>query len=143
LDDPGQGMRKGSLRFVLHGRRLSGRFTLARLSRRDPRKQDAWFLIKGHDEAAREGVDATALEQMIPLPPADQERETTTQGSDTPPAAGAIRGTPPETQAPQLCSIAEEPPEGEDWVSEIKLDGYRLIVSVDQGNGPSADPQRA
>ena len=50
-----------------------------------------------------------------------------------PPAAGAIRGTPPETQAPQLCSIAEEPPEGEDWVSEIKLDGYRLIVSVDHG----------
>src|SRR3954454_5355395 len=59
-------MRKGSLRFVLHGQRLSGRFTLARLNRRDPRKQEAWFLIKGHDEAAREGVDATALEQMIP-----------------------------------------------------------------------------
>jgi bifunctional non-homologous end joining protein LigD len=36
-------------------------------------------------------------------------------------------------QEPQLCSIAEEPPEGEDWLSEIKLDGYRLIVSVDHG----------
>lgn len=61
LEDPEKGMRKGSLRFVLQGKRLSGRFTLARLSRRDPQKQEAWFLIKGHDEAAREGMDATAI----------------------------------------------------------------------------------
>src|SRR4051794_4540005 len=133
LDDPGQGMRKGSLRFVLHGQRLSGRFTLARLNRRDPRKQEAWFLIKGHDEAAREGVDATALEQIIPLPVPGQKRETAGREKDGPPAPGAVRGALPQTQEPQLCSIAEEPPEGEDWVSEIKLDGYRLIVSVDHG----------
>ncbi len=53
LDDPEKGMRTGSLRFVLRGGRLNGRFTLARLKRHDPRKQEAWFLIKGHDEHAR------------------------------------------------------------------------------------------
>jgi bifunctional non-homologous end joining protein LigD len=132
-DDPGQGMRKGSLRFVLHGQRLSGRFTLARLNRRDPRKQEAWFLIKGHDEAAQEGVDATVLERTVPLQIPGQKRGTPGREKDGPPATGAVRGALPQAQEPQLCSIAEEPPEGEDWISEIKLDGYRLIVSVDQG----------
>ena len=55
-------MRKGELKFVLTGRRLNGRFTLVRLHRRDPGKQEAWFLIKGHDEEARKGVSAPVLE---------------------------------------------------------------------------------
>jgi bifunctional non-homologous end joining protein LigD len=66
LDDPETGMRKGSIRFVLHGQRLSGRFTLARLKRHDPRKQEAWFLIKGHDEHARDGIGTLELEQETP-----------------------------------------------------------------------------
>lgn len=66
LADPEDGMRRGELRFVLTGRRLNGRFTLARLHRRDPRKQDAWFLIKGHDDEAREGMTAPTIEQQLP-----------------------------------------------------------------------------
>ncbi len=71
LEDPAVGMRKGSLHFVVHGSRLAGRFTLARLhhrdpSKRDPRKQEAWFLIKGHDEFARAGIGALQLEQERP-----------------------------------------------------------------------------
>ena len=66
VDDPAEGMRKGSLHFVVHGERLSGRFTLARLKQRDPRKQEAWFLIKGHDEYAREGIGAPEIEKKIP-----------------------------------------------------------------------------
>ena len=38
-----------------------------------------------------------------------------------------IRGTLPERQAPQLCSLVAEPPEGEEWIPEIKFDGYRLL----------------
>ena len=61
-------MRKGHLRFELSGQRLHGRFTLARLKQRDPKKQKGWFLIKDHDEAARAGVDALRLEQEVPFP---------------------------------------------------------------------------
>jgi bifunctional non-homologous end joining protein LigD len=38
-----------------------------------------------------------------------------------------------EKQAPQFCLVAKEPPEGDDWVSEIKFDGYRLIAAVENG----------
>ena len=36
-------------------------------------------------------------------------------------------------QAPQLAALAEEPPEGDGWISEIKFDGYRLLAWIDDG----------
>ncbi len=42
-------------------------------------------------------------------------------------------GALPERQAPQLCSPVEEPPEGAEWISEIKFDGYRLLASIEGG----------
>jgi bifunctional non-homologous end joining protein LigD len=49
------------------------------------------------------------------------------------PAAGAIRGLMPDMQKPQLCSLVPRAPEGEDWISEVKFDGYRLISAVENG----------
>jgi bifunctional non-homologous end joining protein LigD len=45
--DPATALRRGELRFVLHGRKLKGRWTLVRTG---PRK---WLLIKGRDTYAR------------------------------------------------------------------------------------------
>jgi len=128
LEDPDEGLRKGSLRFVLHGTRLAGRFTLARLHRRDPRKPDAWFLIKGHDEHAREGVGAPEIEQEGPAPPKRKKARTTRA-----PVPGAVRRILPESQAPQLCTLVTMAPAGDEWLSEVKLDGYRIIAAVDGG----------
>jgi bifunctional non-homologous end joining protein LigD len=55
IGDPEAGMRKGDLQFVLHGQRLRGRFHLVRLKRRERERQEAWYLIKGHDEYERPG----------------------------------------------------------------------------------------
>ena len=51
--------------------------------------------------------------------------------ADPPPAPGAIRGALPDAQAPQLATTAEAAPAGAEWLSEIKLDGYRLLVWLD------------
>ena len=51
--------------------------------------------------------------------------------ADPPPAFSANRGALPSTQAPQLASTAERAPAGAEWLSEIKLDGYRLLVWLD------------
>ena len=126
LGDPDEGMRKGDLKFVLKGQRLNGRFTLARLRQRG--KQEAWFLIKGHDDEAKIGASAPVLEQTPISPP-----KTAARKSDRPPAPRAVRGTVPADQAPQLCKLAEVPPTGQGWVSEIKFDGYRLLAHVKDG----------
>jgi len=128
LDDPDAGLRKGSLSFILQGKRLAGRFTLARLHRRDRRKPEAWLLIKGHDEHARDGVGAPEIEQETRTPPKRKTARKTRA-----PVPGAVRDTLLESQAPQLCTLITAAPVGEEWLSEVKLDGYRIIASVDKG----------
>jgi hypothetical protein len=38
---------------------------------------------------------------------------------------------PPEWIKPQLTRLAEEAPQGTDWLQEIKYDGYRLHARID------------
>ncbi|HET6184338.1 MAG TPA: DNA ligase D [Acetobacteraceae bacterium] len=130
LDDPEAGMKKGELTFLLHGTRLNGRFHLVRLKPKqgERARPEAWLLFKGHDEFARAGADAPAIEAETPPPaPADPPSR------DTPPAPGAKRSRLPRAQEPQLCTLVAAPPEGEGWISEIKFDGYRLLAFLDDG----------
>ena len=129
LDDPEEGMRKGELRFTLDGQRLHGRFTLVRLKPRpgSRSRQDNWLLIKGHDEAERKGADAPTIERQASPPTHSRSRR------DEPPAEGAVCGKLPQRQAPQLAAVAQDPPDGDGWVSEIKFDGYRLLCWLDHG----------
>ena len=39
----------------------------------------------------------------------------------------------PEFIAPQLCKSLSRPPSGSDWVHEIKFDGYRMQLRVENG----------
>jgi bifunctional non-homologous end joining protein LigD len=127
LDDPDAGMRKGELKFVLDGNRLHGRFTLVRLKPRPNQRgrQDNWLLIKGHDDDERAGADATGIEHEVPAPKPPRSQR------DTAPADGAVRSGLPKRQAPQLASVAADPPEGKGWIGEIKFDGYRLLCWKD------------
>ena len=72
---PTQGMRKGELTFVLHGKRLNGRFHLVRLKPQpgSAARQDNWLLFKGHDEAERAGADAP--DDRTGTPPASRKAD--------------------------------------------------------------------
>lgn len=49
-----------------------------------------------------------------------------------PPATGAREaGGRPEYLPPQLATLVKEVPRGDDWLHELKVDGYRLVVVVD------------
>lgn len=39
----------------------------------------------------------------------------------------------PDFVAPQLCMVVERPPAGEGWCHEIKFDGYRVQLRVEEG----------
>ncbi|HEX2940048.1 MAG TPA: DNA ligase D, partial [Rhodopila sp.] len=94
-----------------------------------------WLLIKGHDAAERKGADAAALEAETELPAPGQSAKALSAAAkskrlDLP---GAKRSRLPGQQAPELASVADAVPEDEGWLSEIKFDGYRLLVFVDSG----------
>jgi len=40
---------------------------------------------------------------------------------------------PPDFIEPQLCRVAGRPPTGKDWVHEVKFDGYRLQLRIQNG----------
>jgi bifunctional non-homologous end joining protein LigD len=48
-------------------------------------------------------------------------------------ARSATVATIPDFVAPQLCTLVERPPGGEGWGHEIKLDGYRVQLRVEDG----------
>ena len=46
---------------------------------------------------------------------------------------GAKPGTLPAKLVPTLCALVETPPKGDDWLHEIKYDGYRLVCRLKDG----------
>jgi bifunctional non-homologous end joining protein LigD len=48
--------------------------------------------------------------------------------------AGAVEGPLPEWIEPQLATPVSGPPAGDDWIHEVKFDGYRMFCRVDLGH---------
>jgi len=46
---------------------------------------------------------------------------------------GARRLGIPKFIAPQLATLVKEPPTGDDWVHELKFDGYRMLCHIENG----------
>jgi bifunctional non-homologous end joining protein LigD len=63
-------------------------------------------------------------------PKAGAKRAT---ASKTVKASGNDRTEMPNFVAPQLCTLVDRPPSGAGWGHEIKLDGYRLQLRVENG----------
>lgn len=136
VGDPEEGMRKGDLKFVLHGTRLHGAWVLVRMRPRPGRRgrKDRWLLIKHHDDQERAGADAAVIERATPPPRPDLAAAAPPQTDpDDPPAPGARKARLSARQSPQLCAIAENPPGSDRWISEIKFDGYRLLAFIANG----------
>jgi bifunctional non-homologous end joining protein LigD len=60
LGDPDEGLRKGDLKFRLHGHRLNGDFVLVHMKpREEDRGRHNWLLIKKRDDYAGDGDEPT------------------------------------------------------------------------------------
>lgn len=132
---------RGRLSFVLYGHRLRGRWTLVR-DRGEARK---WLLIKEPDQYASQEdilaqetsvVTGRTLEEIA----GDRDRLwTSEQGLLLPekpefghPPGGSLPGFIP----PQAATLVQRVPPGEDWLHEIKYDGYRMVCRIDrEGSG--------
>lgn len=45
---------------------------------------------------------------------------------------GARRVAIPNFMAPQLATLVKEPPPGDEWLNELKFDGYRMLCHIDR-----------
>ena len=76
-----------------------------------------------HSNRAKEGMRAKHRRAQAKLQADTSARKTATAPSETMP-----RFVPP-----QLCKTLSRPPHGDDWVHEIKFDGYRMQLRVEGG----------
>lgn len=47
--------------------------------------------------------------------------------------SGARKAAMPEFVAPQLATLMREPPAGDEWLHELKFDGYRMLCHLSRG----------
>lgn len=160
--DVNEGLRKGSLKFAMHGEKMRGNWALVRMHPRPGQRADkpAWLLIKEHDEFERAQDETPITEEAQKSVLTRRDMDAIARAEDrvwqsnrgaadgkggevklAPKKAAqhnwskVLRGAPkeslPEFISPQLAQLAKDPPPGERWIHEIKLDGYRIQARID------------
>ncbi|WP_412760713.1 DNA ligase D [Paraburkholderia tropica] len=142
VGDPVEGMTAGKLVFRLHGEKLAGLWELVRISK-PGEKHDQWMLFKKRDEWARplsEYDVLKALPDSVVTHPLGliEEREPKVvppraESPVAPDLSTAARAPLPAKIEPQLATLAPSLPIGGDWITETKLDGYRLLARIEGG----------
>lgn len=142
--DPRKQYRKGHLTFVLHGHRLKGSWTLARMGSHTDDTKENWLLIKHQDTLSHRGSPQPVQTETVSI---TTRRTLEEIARDTPPKnnseaslsdvgnlPGAIRAPFPNRLLPEKATFSQTPPSGAGWIHEIKYDGYRIIARI-QKNG--------
>jgi bifunctional non-homologous end joining protein LigD len=133
VGDAAAGYRKGRMKFTLEGEKLSGGWALVRMGKPGEGKEN-WLLIKERDDAAREGreADVTALLPDSVLSGKSVKAGVKPAGSKAAPAGG-VKAALPAMIEPMLATLTDRAPEGDEWLAEIKFDGYRALCRLQDG----------
>ncbi len=102
-------MKKGEMKFAIHGERLRGDWAMIRL--KDDEKN--WIFFKERDVHAVFGDNDGVIQRLV--------GSVLTEG----PPRNALD---PLAFRPQLAELVDEPPAGKQWVHEVKFDGYRMLA---------------
>ncbi|HEX7046100.1 MAG TPA: DNA ligase D [Gammaproteobacteria bacterium] len=138
--------KEGHVDFILDGQKLKGAWTLVRTRGKGKRGKEgkSWLMIKRsdpgkpklapNDESVATGRHMKEIAEdrdNVWMKGEARERETA-----KPPIAENIAGARkkkfPKHLAPQLATLADDAPPGDDWIHEIKVDGYRVMAYLDK-----------
>jgi len=118
---------EGSLKFILYGKRLKGKWALVRMAAKPADTKKNWLLIKEKDEYA---MDSDGISGFVTSVRTGRTMEEILHGKK-PIRSGAKN--PFSRIDVQLAKPAGRAPEGDDWLYEIKYDGYRIVAYI-EGN---------
>lgn len=149
-ENPMHAYYKGHLRLELDAEKLKGRWDLIRYKGKDER-DNSWFLVKYKDEYAKplDKYDITTNEPNSVL--SDMSLDEITEQYDAvwtrKEGLKKVTAKPEKKSAtfekvnlkrptvkfpgflqPQLATLVNEPPKGDEWAHEIKFDGYRMLA---------------
>jgi bifunctional non-homologous end joining protein LigD len=131
-----KGIREGRLTVFLHGRKLRGAWTLVHTQDKN------WLFLKKDDSFANADYDVLTNDASIQsgltiedlkagrLPPPETKRALLLEPSTV---AGVRHGPLPKALSPMLPSLTGKAFSNPNWLFEPKLDGYRVIATVEDG----------
>src|SRR5579864_6463839 len=135
---PTESLRRGEVKFRLHGVRLAGRYALVRT-----RSEKDWLLIKKKDEAADPSFNIEKFDTSVKTGRTKEEieagRDAVWSSKREEGAGGLInlanaeKGSMPKTLDPMKAQLVDEAFDDDRWLFEIKWDGIRLISFIDEG----------
>jgi bifunctional non-homologous end joining protein LigD len=140
-DDPRKGLKRGNLKFSLEGERMKGKWVLVRMRNKKKEKRENWLLIKEKDAHAKDGrpltesytTSVTTKRNLaeIEKSPASRSWNSSPKKSTTKKKLPSRkRAAPPKFHKPQLATLVEDVPTGDEWIFEVKFDGYRTLLSA-------------
>ncbi|RVT89845.1 DNA ligase D [Sphingomonas crocodyli] len=148
-------LEKGHLHFTLDGARMKGEWLLVRIKGKPGEKRENWLLRKIDDKEAGGSDDLTAhaltsvkTGRTMAEIEGDVAGETSLKGKKGKAFDAAMKtadahvakvaraprrksaGKPPAFRKPQLATLVDHVPGGNQWLHEIKYDGYRALIAV-------------
>ncbi len=142
-DDPAAEIAGGKIKFVLHGEKLHGEFTLVRIKAREGERGDPWLLLKDHDEYEDPKYDPAAHPESVKTGKtlddvARNPRSKIWNSKQKARSAAAprlperVKRDPlPKLKSVMLATLVDAPFDDDEWLFEIKWDGYRAICTID------------
>lgn len=119
-------LNEGHLDIVLNGHKLKGGFTLIRT------KQSQWLLIKKKDQEATT-EDVTLQDRSVLTKRSLQEiREGKKSRASKEKEDPDLKKSPlPHHVTPMLATLVDKPFDRENWIFEVKWDGYRAMAEIE------------
>jgi bifunctional non-homologous end joining protein LigD len=114
-----------------NGRGGGGKATgSARAKRAEPANGKGGRLAVPAKKAPHAGEKKSGRPDIVATRSAESLREL----ARSPAIEGATKAKLPESLKPQLATLVDSAPSGDDWSYEIKFDGYRMLIRVDRND---------
>jgi bifunctional non-homologous end joining protein LigD len=140
-----QELKKGSLKFVLDGKKLKGSFALVKMH---GKQDNAWLLLKHDDKYTEKSYNS---EEHVPASSqinkklAAKKKGLTHEGTPSKKVhheqehlpqipEGAGKAAMPDMIKPMLAKLVDKPFDSNEWIFELKWDGYRAMANIDNGS---------
>lgn len=134
-----EGLHNGAITFFLEGEKLKGLFSLIHLKNRPEPNQ--WLLIKLKDpyvstqDVLKQDRSALTNRSMEEITEEKEPKTHITEKKKTKlsPKTNS-KGKMPHHIHPMLAHLVDEPFDDENWLFEVKWDGFRAIAEVDRNH---------
>ncbi|MCU1292303.1 MAG: ligase, partial [Bryobacterales bacterium] len=124
-------LERGDFKFQLHGTKLNGSFAIVHMKHAG--KGNEWLLIKKQDEFATPDYDIDEYAWSVATKRTQQQIAENISSFSVAELKGAKKLALPEMIEPMMATAVTKPPQGTQWIYEIKWDGVRALCRIEDG----------